>query len=195
MLAEPPHSTRREAIVIGGSTGALEVLTALLANLRADFETPILIVVHLPPRKPSLLVSLFAPRCAVRVAEPLDKEPIGPGVWFAPAGYHLLVEKSRTFALSLDDAVHHSRPAIDVLFESAAECYRAALVGLVLTGASRDGSHGVRAIKERGGRAYAQEPSSAAMSAMPASAVEAGATAATIDECRLVLHAPETRAS
>ena len=161
-----------EAVVIGASAGALEVLSNLLPGLPADYRLPILIVVHLPPDKTSLLAELLRARCAIRVREAEDKEPIEPGVaYFAPSDYHLLVEQDKRLSLSDDEPVLFSRPSIDVLFESAADAYGGGLIGVVLTGANSDGAKGLKAVVEAGGVAVVQSPGSAYAVAMPEAAI------------------------
>jgi two-component system chemotaxis response regulator CheB len=163
-----------EAIVIGASAGALEALSSLLPALPSDYCLPILIVVHLPPDKTSLLVELLHVRCAIRVREAEDKEPIEPGVaYFAPPDYHLLVEQDKRLSLSDDEPVLFSRPSIDVLFESAADAYGDGLIGVVLTGANSDGANGLKAVVEAGGVAVVQSPGSAYAVAMPEAAIAA----------------------
>jgi two-component system chemotaxis response regulator CheB len=160
-----------DIIVIGGSAGALEVLGTMLPALPPGFAIPLVVVVHLPPRKPSLMAAVLRQKCALPVREPDDKEAIMPGtLYIAPPNYHLLVERTRSFALSIDEAVCFSRPSIDVLFESAAEAYGPAVVGVLLTGASEDGARGLARIKERGGIALVQAPSTAAVPTMPEAA-------------------------
>jgi two-component system, chemotaxis family, protein-glutamate methylesterase/glutaminase len=161
-----------EAVVIGASAGALEVLSNLLPGLPADYRLPILIVVHLPPDSTSLFSELLRARCAMRVREAEDKEPIEPGVvYFAPPDYHLLVEQDKRLSLSDDEPVLFSRPSIDVLFESAADVYGGGLIGVVLTGANSDGANGLRAVVEAGGVAVVQSPESAFAVAMPEAAI------------------------
>jgi two-component system chemotaxis response regulator CheB len=162
-----------EAVVIGGSAGSVAVLGELLPGLPADYP-PVLIVIHVLPSSPSLLANLFAPVCAVRVVEAEPGAPLERGVvYFAPSDYHLLVETGRRCALSIEPPVHFSRPAIDVLFESAADVYGRALVGVVLTGASADGAEGLAAVARRGGRAIVQDPESAESKVMPRAALAA----------------------
>jgi two-component system chemotaxis response regulator CheB len=97
-----------------------------------------------------------------------------PGrIYFAPPNYHLLVESTASLALSNEDPVQFSRPAIDVLFESAADAYGESLIGIVLTGANNDGAAGLRAICEAGGRAIVQDPAEASSAIMPQSALKA----------------------
>jgi two-component system chemotaxis response regulator CheB len=83
------------------------------------------------------------------------------------------VERGRTFALSQDDRVHYSRPAIDVLFETAAEAYGERLLGVVLSGANADGAAGLKAVAAAGGITLVQSLESSEMIAMPAAALQA----------------------
>nr|WP_303652486.1 chemotaxis protein CheB [Paludisphaera mucosa] len=140
----------------------------------ADYPLPVLVVVHLPSDRKSLLAGLLQGKCRVVVKEAEDKEPIiGGSVYLAPPDYHLLVEPDRRLSLSGEEAVLFSRPSIDVLFETAAEAYGPALVGIVLTGANRDGARGLRAIRDSGGVALVQTPETALASAMPEAALAA----------------------
>lgn len=161
-----------ELIVIGGSAGAIEVLQDILERLPGALGPATAVVIHLPPEGPNLLTEIFRrPGLRVKLAE--DKEPIvGGTIYFAAPDYHLLVEKSRTFALSLDDRVHYSRPAIDVLFETAAEAYGDRLLAVVLSGANTDGAAGLEAVAAAGGVTVVQSLDSAGVIAMPAAALE-----------------------
>lgn len=163
--------TQPEAVVIGASAGALEALTAILPSLPEHFPLPLMIVVHMPPGKESILVDLFRARCRIQVREAEDKEPVCAGTaYFAPPDYHLLVEADRCLSLSNEEAVLHSRPSIDVLFESAADAYGPAVIAVVLSGANHDGAAGLRAVSEAGGTAIVQSPKGAFASAMPEAA-------------------------
>ena len=163
-----------EAVVMGGSAGALDTLGALVAALPATCAVSVAVVVHLPPSRPSRLAEVLAARCALPVREIEDKDAVVPGVVFvAPPGYHVLIERGRTFALSMDELLHFSRPAIDVLFESAAEAYGARLAGVVLSGANADGARGLAAIGRAGGLCVVQAPATAAVPEMPEAALAA----------------------
>lgn len=163
---------RPQAVVIGASAGALEALSVILPALPADFPVPVILVVHIPGDKRSVLAELFQAKCEIRVIEVEDKEPLaGSTAYFAPPNYHLLVEGHRTLSLSSDEPVMFSRPSIDVLFESAADAFGAALVGVVLTGANHDGARGLRAISDAGGQAVVQDPATAFATAMPEGAI------------------------
>lgn len=168
------------AIVLGASAGAVDALLNLLPGLPAG-GPPVLAAVHVPPDRPNMLVSLLQPRCAVRIKEAEDKEPVLSGtVYFAPPDYHLLVEQDGSLALSSDEAVHYSRPSIDVLFESAADAWGAGLIGIVLTGANEDGAAGLAAVAAGGGLALVQDPGSATAPAMPLAALAACPSAARL---------------
>lgn len=161
-----------EAIVIGGSAGALEAMAAILPALPADFALPIALVLHVPPTKPSYLAEVLRAKCSFTVKEAEDKEPFAPAtLYLAPPNYHLLIEKQRWFSLSVDDPVHFSRPAIDVLFESAADAYGPTLAGLLLSGANEDGARGLARIKQAGGATLVQSPETASVETMPSAAL------------------------
>jgi two-component system chemotaxis response regulator CheB len=163
---------KAEAVVIGASAGALEALSVILPFLPADYALPVMIVVHVPPDKPSLLAELFQAKCAIEVREAEDKEPISGGTaYFAPPDYHLLVEADKTLSLSNDEPVFYSRPSLDVLFESAADAYGPSLIGIVLTGANQDGAKGLKAVTEAGGTAIVQSPEGAYARAMCEAAI------------------------
>jgi two-component system chemotaxis response regulator CheB len=171
-------SGAHKAVVVGASAGALEALSVILPALPADFRLPVLVVVHVPPDKKSVLVELFRHKCRVAVHEAEDKEPVQGGhIYFAPADYHLLVEKDGCLSLSSDEPVLYSRPSIDVLFESAADAYGADLIGVILTGANQDGAEGMRAIVDAGGTGIVQRPDDAFAPAMPQAALAACPTA------------------
>lgn len=161
-----------QAIVIGGSSGALEALTVVLPALPPACAVPVAIVVHIPATHPSQLAQVLGSRTELPVREAADKEPLIPGqIYVAPPNYHLLIERGGTFALSADEQLHFSRPAIDVLFESAADAYGARLAGVVLSGANADGAAGLAAIKRAGGMTIVQAPESAVTRLMPEAAI------------------------
>jgi two-component system chemotaxis response regulator CheB len=162
-----------EAIVVGASAGGVEALIAVLPAIPVAANVAVIVVLHLPAHHPSLLVEIFTPLCAIPVCEVVDKQTIAPGqIYFAAPNYHLLIERERSFALSLDEPVQFSRPSIDVLFESAAAAYGAHLAGVVLTGAGMDGAAGIAAVQAAGGLTVVQDPIGAHSAFMPQSALE-----------------------
>jgi two-component system chemotaxis response regulator CheB len=175
VIAAETLRNRIEGVVIGASAGGVEALAVLLPSLPATFRPALFIVLHLPRERPSLLVEIFARRCARPIREADDKEPIEPGtVYFAPPDYHMLLEKNRQIALSADEPVHFSRPSIDVLFESAAEVYGERLLGIILTGGNQDGAVGLHAIHQAGGVTVVQQPDNAKVPLMVVSALQRG---------------------
>ena len=164
---------RIDAVVIGASAGGVEALSVLLPALAPGLSPPVFIVVHLPRSPPSVLAEIFRRKCAVPVREAEDKEAVSPGtVYFAPNNYHLLLDRGPQLSLSADDPVHHSRPSIDVLFESAAEIYGARLLGIILSGANEDGALGLAAIHDAGGVTVVQSPQEARAPNMVLSALK-----------------------
>ena len=164
-----------EAVVIGVSAGGLAALKAILPRLRPEMVQPVIIVQHMSPDSDDFLVRYFDKLCGLRVKEAEDKMPVQKGtIYFAPANYHLLVEEDRSFALSTAERVQYSRPAIDVLFETASDTYRDRLLGIILTGANADGTLGMTAIRDAGGLGVAQSPETAEAETMPSSAIDAG---------------------
>ncbi|HEV8550887.1 MAG TPA: chemotaxis protein CheB, partial [Polyangiaceae bacterium] len=114
--------------------------------------------------------------CALPTKEAEDKEPLRAGVLYVAApNYHLLVERGRCFSFSMDEPVWFSRPAIDVLFESAADTYGRGLLGVLLSGANEDGAQGLARIRAQGGTTVVQTPESATARPMPDAALRLGA--------------------
>lgn len=164
---------RFRAVVMGVSTGGVAALKTLLGALPADFPIPLLIATHITPDADDGLAVLLDTVCPIRVKEADEQELMIPAtVYLAPANYHLLVERSGNLALSIDPPVNFARPSVDVLFESAAEVYGPALIGIILTGAGYDGSKGLLKIQMSGGLTIVQNPADAEMDSMPRSALQ-----------------------
>lgn len=182
-LLLPPlqPATPIEAVVIGVSAGAVDALGTILPRLPADYPIPVIVVVHLPADRKSVLAQLFQAKCEVEVHEVDYKESLKGGcVYFAPPDYHVLIEDDRRVSLSSEELVHYSRPSIDVLFESAADVYGPAVAGVVLTGASADGAKGLAAIHAAGGMCLVQNPNQANSRTMPEAALAACPTAVAL---------------
>lgn len=163
---------RSEAVVIGCSAGGLKALATLLKGLLPQLPVPIIIVSHTGAEDIELFCQLLARSSPLPVVEARERQrPLDGTVYVAPAGYHLYLERDGHFSLSVDARVCYTRPAIDPLFESASECYRERLLGVVLTGANEDGAAGLVAIRKRQGIAIVQEPAEAEASIMPAAAL------------------------
>ncbi|SEO35981.1 chemotaxis protein CheB [Pseudomonas sp. NFACC39-1] len=161
-----------QAVVVGASAGGVEALLKVFGQLPKGFGVPILVVLHLPDERDSQMAQVFGHRLAIPVQEAQDKQNIQPGtLYVASPGYHLSVEADRSLSLSLEEPVHHSRPSIDVLFESAADAFGPNLLAVVLTGANNDGAQGLAKVRELGGITVVQDPDEAQVSTMPEAAL------------------------
>ena len=163
-----------EAIVIGISSGGMKAMKIMFSHLPKSFKTPIIIVQHISAHSDSQWIQLLNDTYNVDIKEADEKEKIENGkVYFAPPNYHLLIEKDKTFSLTVDERVNYARPSIDVLFESAAEAYKNKVIGIILTGSNNDGTNGIKRIQECGGLAIVQDPKTAEAAYMPTSAIAA----------------------
>ena len=159
-------------LVIAGSAGSLDVILTVFQKLKPDFKPVIIIVMHRKNTGDSMLAELFAYKTKIPIREIEDKDPLAAGtIYLAPADYHLLIEKNNTFSLDDSEKINYSRPSIDVTFESAAEIFGSSLVCILLSGANADGVKGLIAVKENGGMAVVQEPSTAEVPYMPEQAI------------------------
>lgn len=163
---------RPDAVVLGCSAGGLQALTRLFAGLDPRLPVPLIVVCHTGAEDVALLCELLARASRLPVEEARERERPRPGViHIAPSGYHLHLERGGCFALSIDPRVCYCRPAIDVLFAAAADCWRARLLAVVLTGANDDGAAGLRAVRARGGTGIVQLPADAEVATMPEAAL------------------------
>lgn len=163
-----------EAVVMGVSSGGMQAMNAIFPLLPKDFKIPIIIVQHIGAHSDGAWIKILDHKCNLHVKEADEKETIEQGnIYIAPPNYHLLIEKNKTFSLTIDERVNFARPSIDVLFETAAEAYKNKLIGVILTGSNYDGTKGMGRIKDCGGLTIAQDPATAASSFMPASAIAA----------------------
>ena len=153
---------------MAASTGGIDAVRRVLAQLDPEFSKPILLVQHTASGSGAALCELFAAAGPLPVVEAEPRQPvIGGCVYLAPPGYHLLVESGPRLALNVDEKVCHVRPSADVLFASAADVWHSALIGVVLTGANDDGACGMAAIRSRRGLLVVQDPADAEMPTMP----------------------------
>ncbi|CAN5121519.1 chemotaxis protein CheB [soil metagenome] len=160
-------------VVIGASAGGIESLNQVIPALPDHLDAAVVVVVHMRADQPSLLPSLYARRTRLAVKEVEDKDGLMRGtIYFAAPGYHLLVERDLSLSLSIDPPVHFCRPAIDLLFETAADAMGRRVIGVLLSGANDDGAIGLELIKTAGGFTIVQEPSQASSATMPQSAID-----------------------
>lgn len=144
----------------------------ILKDVPSNYAIPIVIILHRKKYYKSSMNEVIQQNASITIKEVEEKEKIEPGfVYIAPADYHVLIEEDYTFSLCASELLNYSRPSIDVTFESAAEVFGPRLLGIILTGANRDGSEGLKSISEKGGATIVQDPKEAEMAEMPASAL------------------------
>lgn len=162
---------RRDVIVIGASAGGVEALIQLFERLPADLPAAIATVIHRSPLYSLKLDQVLGRRARLPVVEPSHEYPVKQGaIYLAPRDHHLTFANEH-FNLDRGPKEHHTRPAVDPLFQSAAALYGQRVVGVVLTGGGDDGASGMIAIKEAGGLTLVQDPNEAKVSSMPCSAI------------------------
>lgn len=161
-----------DILVIGASAGGIEALSRLLAQLPADLPASVFIAQHTTPYDPGYMAQIFQRVGPLNASLAIAGEPIRQGhIFIAPPDHHLLVKQGYV-ELSRGPRENRARPAIDVLFRSAAIAYTSRVIGVLLTGLLDDGTAGLWAIKQCGGITIAQDPNDAAYPAMPRSAIE-----------------------
>jgi two-component system chemotaxis response regulator CheB len=170
---------KTEAVVIGVSTGGPQALKQLIPSLPRDFPVPIAMVLHMPVGYTELYAVSLGKLSQVGVAEARDGESFRPGTaLLAPAGFHLSLVRGPDGAvrtrLGLQPLGTAHRPAVDVLYRSAADVYGARTLGIVLTGMGSDGTQGAAWIKAQGGRVFAEAEETCVVYGMPRSVAEAG---------------------
>jgi two-component system chemotaxis response regulator CheB len=171
-------ATSARVILIGASTGGVEALRFLLPRLPGDLP-PILVVQHIPPHFSRTMAKHLNEICAFPVREALDGEELNWGSCLvAPGDFHMAMARSQhgyRVRLTQSPPVHHCRPAVDVLFRSAAELVGPDAVSVLLTGMGVDGARGMLALRSIGARTLAQDESSCVVFGMPQAAIAAGA--------------------
>lgn len=165
-------SNSYKAVVIGGSAGSFQGVVKILAQLPKGFPLPIIMCLHRLKHVRNGFVEALSIKSVVQVTEPNDKETIKKGnVYLAPANYHMSVELGNHFALSTEEMLNNSRPSIDITLGTCAFAYKEKLIGILLSGANKDGALGMKYIHERGGLTIVQEPTECMIDTMPRSAL------------------------
>lgn len=161
-----------KAIVIGGSAGSFALMLKILSRLKPTFDLPIILCMHRLKHIRSGFVEGLATKSVLQVVEPLDKERMEKGkVYLAPSNYHMFVEYDGSLSLTIEDANNFSRPSIDYTLSSAAKAFRERCVGIILTGANKDGAKGLKDIADRKGFTIVQDPATAEVDTMPKAAL------------------------
>jgi two-component system chemotaxis response regulator CheB len=183
--AEPPvaavaplSQTSQKIIAIGASTGGTEAIKEVL--LRLPSNSPGLVIVqHMPPKFTTAFADRLNGMCPMEVKEAEDGDSVLTGrALIAPGSFHMLLRRSgaRYFVqVKNGPPVHHQRPSVDVLFNSAAQSAGANAIGVILTGMGADGAAGLLAMKESGAYTIAQDEASSVVFGMPKEAIKRGA--------------------
>jgi two-component system chemotaxis response regulator CheB len=174
-----PGSGAVDAVVLGISTGGPQALKLIIPQLPADFPVPIALVIHMPIGYTEMYAQVLNNLSPLEVVEAREgDEARGGRVLIAPAGRHLTLRRATAgnVVAHLDahpfDTLH--RPAVDVLFQSAAEVYQGRTLGVVMTGMGTDGQHGAAWIKAQGGRVWTEAEETCVVYGMPRAVVESG---------------------
>ena len=170
--------SRIDMVVIGSSTGGPNALSAVLPRIPVDFPVPILIVQHMPPIFTAHLAERLNQQSLIHVHEAADGDIIEPGgAWIAPGDFHMTIRRQGTqlrASLNKETPENSCRPAVDVLFRSAAQIFGANTLSIVLTGMGQDGQRGCGVIRDAGGRVLVQDEATSVVWGMPGSVANAG---------------------
>ena len=172
MLPARPNARPIQTAVVGASAGGVEALRDLVAELPRDYGGALLVVLHVAPMATSVLPQILTRAGDIPAEHAVDGEEIEAGrIYVAPPDRHLLVSDGR-LALDRGPRINGYRPAIDMLFRTAADTWGANAVGAVLSGVLDDGTAGLLAIQRRNGTVLVQDPDEALYEGMPRSAIE-----------------------
>jgi two-component system, chemotaxis family, protein-glutamate methylesterase/glutaminase len=159
--------------MIGGSAGSFQIVASILGALPKNFDLPVFLCLHRLKHVRTGFVEALLLKSSIPVVEPYDKETIKPGrAYLAPANYHMFIELGNRFALSTEEPINHSRPSIDLSFITAAQAYRNKLVGVILSGANKDGAYGLKKVADLGGLTIVQDPADCEVKTMTESALQ-----------------------
>lgn len=194
-MAKNQRINPKRLVVIGGSAGSIEVIISILHLLKPFTTFSIVIIIHRKDFVQSNLAELFSFHTSLKISEIEDKWPLLKGeIYLAPANYHILIEKNLDLVVDSSEKVNHSRPSIDVTFQSAAEIFNDKTIGILLSGANNDGTIGLQKIKQLGGFSIAQNPIQATYPFMPRNVIKLKAVNAiyTIEEIAQYLNQLDT---
>ncbi len=164
---------RKDIIVIGASSGGIDALKELVAELPRDLKASLFIALHVAPYSLGILPEILERAGHLPASNATDMEQFEPGrIYIAPPDFHLIVEREGHMRVTRGPRENRFRPAIDPLFRSAAHAFGPRVVGVILTGWLDDGTAGLWAVKERGGTTIVQHPEDSYAPAMPLNAIK-----------------------
>lgn len=174
-------------LIIGCSAGGLNLLMEMIEALQPSGKLAVIVVVHRNDKFPSALEEILQQKCRLTIKQAAEKEAIAVDtVYFAPGGYHLLIERNFTLSLDVSEPVHYCRPSIDVTMEQVARVYGGKTIAMLLSGANKDGAAGMEAVAARNGLTIAQDPLEAEVDIMPLAAIARGAVKKVYSNAELI---------
>jgi two-component system chemotaxis response regulator CheB len=167
---------KSEILLLGGSAGSFKLIYNIVKNFDANLNKTVIIVIHRKKNFFSDIEKLFGDNSQMIFRELMDQDKVRKNnIYIAPANYHTLIEKERTFSLDVSEAIWYSKPSIDVTFESAAEVYKDVCTAILFSGANEDGAQGLLKLRKCGALTIVQDPEEAEMPQMPLAAIQANA--------------------
>lgn len=164
-----------DAVVIGASTGGPRALQSVLTDIDKNIGVPIFVVQHMPRGFTKAFADRLDTICGLNVVEAEDGMKIEKNtIYIAKGGYHMVLNNNKYISLNEEPSIWGVRPAVDKLFNSAAEVYGGNLLSVVLTGMGRDGARGTEVIKDKGGITISEDESTCTIYGMPKVAYETG---------------------
>jgi two-component system chemotaxis response regulator CheB len=164
---------KSEFLLLGGSAGSFKAIYSAVKVFPADLNKAVLVIIHRRKNFFSEIEKLFAESSRMSLREISDKDVIKNNtVYIAPANYHTLIEKDRSFSLDVSDAIWYSKPSIDVAFDSASDIYCDKCTAVLFSGANADGAEGLLRLRNNGALTIVQDPKEAEMAEMPQAAVD-----------------------
>lgn len=159
-------------VVIGGSAGSFPLMGKIFASLPKPFKHPIIVAPHRLKHVRHGFVEALNLKSSLEVIEPMDKMKIEPGkIYLAPANYHMSVEPGEYLSITTEGMRLSSRPSIDITLSSVGDVYGEGTLGILLTGANKDGAYGMKVINDNGGVTIVQDPSTCMVDTMPKAAM------------------------
>lgn len=167
---------KSDLLLLGGSAGSFKVIYNAVKLFPPDLNKTVVIVIHRKKNFFSEIENLFKESSQIAIRDINDKEVLANNtIYIAPANYHTLIEKDRSFSLDVSEAIWYSKPSIDVTFESASEIYKDRCTAILFSGANADGALGLRKLRNNGALTIVQDPADAEMTEMPQAAIDINA--------------------
>jgi two-component system, chemotaxis family, protein-glutamate methylesterase/glutaminase len=177
-----------KVLVIGGSAGSFSVITDILEGLPKNLNVAVILCLHRLKDIRHGFVEALETTSKKQISEPHDKETLKTGcIYLAPSNYHLGCELNSKFALSTEEQINFSRPSIDLTFESFSYTFKEKMIGIILSGANKDGAKGIAIAKKRGATTLVQDPIEAQIKTMPEASIKLAKHDYILDTKKIIL--------